>query len=155
MLPGKRLRPSNRSNGKTSRRLYLEALEERTVPTLLGQQLFPADNPWNQKITNAPAASNSNAIITAITNVYGNGRLHPDFGQDTQSNNPLYGIPYNVVHGNTAPKVNVVIDAYPDESDVQPAPVPANAVIEGDQQDGPTVGVDNRGDSHMLLYDED
>jgi hypothetical protein len=130
-------------------------LEDRTVPTLLGQQLFPSDNPWNQQITNAPVAANSAAIMNAIISTYGNGRLHPDFGQDTQSNNPLYGIPYNVVHGNTVPKVNVVIDAYPDESDVQAAPVPANAVIEGDMQNGPTVGVDNRGDSHLLVYDED
>src|SRR5262249_41194840 len=78
-----------------------------------------------------------------------------DFGQDTRDANPLYGIPYNVVHGNTAPRVNVVIDAYADESDVQAAPVPANAVIEGDMQDGPTVGVDNRGDSHLLVYGMD
>jgi hypothetical protein len=34
----------------------LEELEYRVVPTLLGQQLFPADNPWNQNISNAPVA---------------------------------------------------------------------------------------------------
>jgi hypothetical protein len=111
----------------------VQELEDRTVPSLLGQQVFPADNPWNQKIANAPVAANSAAIMNAIINQYGNGRLHPDFGQDTQDANPLYSIPYNVVHGNTAPQVNVVIDAYADESDVQPAPVPANAVIEGDK----------------------
>jgi hypothetical protein len=144
-------RPSQSETRVHRARPAVEELEDRTVPTLLGQQLFPADNPWNQNIANAPVAANSAAIMNAI----GSGHLHPDFGQDTQGNNPLYGIPYNVVHGNTAPKVNVVIDAYPDESDVQAAPVPANAVIEGDQQDGPTVGVDNRGDSHLLVYDED
>ena len=37
----------------------LERLEERTVPALLGQQLFPADNPWNQQITTAPVAANT------------------------------------------------------------------------------------------------
>jgi hypothetical protein len=26
-------------------RLILESLEDRTVPTLLGQQLYPSDNP--------------------------------------------------------------------------------------------------------------
>src|SRR5207302_602304 len=41
------------------------------------------------------------------------------------------------------------------ERDVQPAPVPANAVIEGDQQNGPTIGLTNCGDSHLLVYDED
>ncbi len=136
-------------------RLNLEALEERLVPTLLGNALFPADNPWNQNIANAPVAANSASIMNSIIGVYGNGRLHPDFGQDTNSDNPLYGIPYNVVHGNTQPKVNVAIDAYPDESDVEPVPIPANAVIEGDMQDGPTVGLDNRGDSHLIVYDED
>jgi hypothetical protein len=138
-----------------SARLQLEALETRIVPTLLGNNVFPADNPWNQIIANAPVAANSTSIMNAIIGKYGDGHLHPDFGQDTQTNNPLYGIPYNVVHGNTQPKVNVVIDAYASESDVQPAPVPANAVIEGDQQNGPTVGLANRGDSHLLVYDED
>ena len=67
----------------------------------------------------------------------------------------LYGIPYNVVHSNTTAKVHVVIDAYPDQSDLQDAPIPANAVIEGDMQTAPTVGLDNRGDSHLLVWDED
>jgi hypothetical protein len=94
--------------------------------------------------------------MNSIISKYGNGRLHPDFGQDTNSNNPLYGIPYNAVHGNTQPKVNVVIDAYADESDVQPVPIPPNAVVEGDMQNGPTPGgVNVRGDSHLLVYDED
>jgi hypothetical protein len=81
--------------------LLLELLEDRVVPTLLGNALFPADNPWNQNIANAPVAPNSASIMNSILSVYGNGRLHPDFGQDTDGNNPLYGIPYNVVHGNT------------------------------------------------------
>jgi hypothetical protein len=145
------------SNGRKRPRsaLAVEFLEERTVPTLLGQQLFPGDNPWNQKITDAPVAANSASIMNSIVTTYGNGRLHPDFGQDTQSNNPLYGIPYNVVHGNSTPRVHVVIDAYPGESDLQDAPIPANAVLEGDQQNGPTVGLGPRGDSHLLVFDED
>src|SRR5258708_5306092 len=99
--------------------MCIEPLEARVMLTLLGQQLFPADNPWNQKITQAPVAANSTAIINSIVTKYGNGRLHPDFGQDTQSSNPLYGIPYTVVHGNTVPKVHVVIDAYASQSDLQ------------------------------------
>ena len=93
--------------------------------------------------------------MTNIIAQYGNGRFHPDFGQDYQlASNPLYGIPYNVVHGNSTAKIQVVIDAYPDQSDFQNAPIPANAAIEGDTQNGPTVGVDNRGDSHLLVWDE-
>jgi hypothetical protein len=136
-------------------RLALEPLEERTVPTLLGNSLFPADNPWNQQVTNAPVASNSSAILNNIISLYGDGRLHPDFGQDYHTATDLYGIPYNVVRGNSTPKVHVVIDAYAGESDLQDAPIPANAVIEGDFQNGPKSGVNNRGDSHLLVYDVD
>jgi hypothetical protein len=135
--------------------LRVEALEDRTVPTLLGNSLFPADNPWNQKITSAPVAANSAAIMNQIVTTYGNGRLHPDFGQDYNTSADLYGIPYNVVHGNTTPKTSVVIDAYADESDVVPVPLPANVILEGDYQNGPKAGLANRGDSHLLVYDVD
>jgi hypothetical protein len=116
---------------------------------LLSSNLFPADNPWNQNISQAPVATNSAAVISKI----GNGRFHPDFGQDYRAGNGLYGIPYNVVHGNTTPKVPVVTSD--GESDILNCPIPANAVIEGDMDNGPTVGLANRGDSHMLVWDED
>jgi hypothetical protein len=135
--------------------LRLLELEDRTVPALLNNALFPADNPWNQRITTAPVAANSAAVMNNITTVYGNGRLHPDFGQDYNDTSDLYGIPYNVVHGNSTAKTTFVIDGYPGESDVLPAPVPSGVVIEGDFQNGPNVGVDNRGDSHLLIYDVD
>ena len=51
--------------------------------------------------------------------------------------------------------MHVVIDDYADESDLQDAPIPANAVLEGDNQNGPVVGLANRGDSHLIVYDED
>jgi hypothetical protein len=124
------------------------------VPTLLGNQLFPADNPWNERITNAPVAANSTAIINNITSLYGNGRLHPDFGQDYHSTD-LYGIPYNIVHGNSTVHTNVVIDAYASESDLIGVPLPTTVVLEGDYQNGPKPGVDARGDSHLLVYDTD
>jgi hypothetical protein len=134
--------------------LTLEDLETRIVPTLLGQQLFPADYPWNQNIANAPVASNSAAIISHIGSSI---KIHPDWGDDSPTNagDPLYGIPYNVVHGNSVAKVQVVIDNYPGESDMQSAPIPAGAVIEGDFQNGPRVGLGNRGDSHLIVWDED
>jgi plastocyanin len=150
------LRTRNRGAAARKAVLTLETLEDRMVPTLLGNSLFPADNPWNQQITNAPVASNSAAIINNIIGQQGSdGRLHPDFGQDYNNSSALYGIPYNVVHGNSTQKVHVVIDAYPGESDLQNAPIPANPVIEGDFQNGPNVGVNNRGDSHLIVYDED
>jgi len=136
-------------------RPVIDPLEGRELLTLLGTQLFPSDNPWNQKITSAPVASSSAAIMSNIINLYGNGRFHPDFGQDTQGNNPLYGIPFNAVHGNSVTKIHVVIDDYASESDLQNAPIPANAVLEGDNQNGPVVGLGNRGDSHLIVWDED
>jgi hypothetical protein len=45
--------------------------------TLLGTNLFPADNPWNQNISQAPVATNSAAIINSIIATNGNGRFHP------------------------------------------------------------------------------
>jgi hypothetical protein len=136
-----------------------EELEARLVPTLLGQSLFSADYPWNQNISNAPVAANSAAIISHIgTSI----KIHPDWGDDSPSNgsSPLYGIPFSVVHGNTTPTVNVLIDNYPGESDIQPVPIPPNPVIEGDYQNGPNpngggYNTGQRGDSHLLIWDED
>ena len=89
-------------------------------------------------------------------------RLHPDWGADSPANgdDPLYGIPVNIVHGNSTAKVNVIIDNYPGESDIVPVPIPANAVIEGDYQDGPNpngggYNPGQRGDSHLIIWDED
>jgi hypothetical protein len=128
-----------------ARPLRLEVLEERALLTLQGNALFPADNPWNEKITNAPVAANSAALVASIGATAG---LHPDFG--TVFDGALIGIPYNVVSG-TQPKVTVVIDAYADESDLVPVPIPAGAVIEGD----PLPSSQNTGDRHLLVYDQD
>jgi len=126
---------------------------------LLGQNLFPSNNPWNQDISSAPVATNSASIISAIG---GTTKIHPDWGTDSPADgtSPLYGIPYNVVHGNSTAKVSVIIDNYPGESDIIPAPIPTNAVIEGDYENGPNPGgpgynTGQRGDSHLLIWDED
>jgi hypothetical protein len=146
-------RPPRRPN------LNLMELEDRVVPTLLGQQLFPTDYPWNQNISSAPVAANSAAIIAHIGGTIG---IHPDWGEDSASNgnNPLYGIPYNVVHGNSTTKINVIIDNYPGESDIVGVPIPAGAVVEGDYQNGPNLNgggynSNQRGDSHLIVWDED
>lgn len=125
---------------------------------LLGQNLFPSNSPWNQDISSAPVATNSASIISAIGSV----KIHPDWGDDNPSNgmSPLYGIPFNVVHGNSTAKISVIIDDYPSESDIVPAPIPTNAVIEGDYQNGPNpngpgYNAGQRGDSHLLIWDED
>jgi hypothetical protein len=139
--PRKRSTP----NQSMRRALRLEALEERALMTLQGNQLFPSDNPWNEKITAAPVAANSNTLVASIGAALS---LHPDFG--TVYNGALNGIPYNVVSG-TQPKVTVVIDAYESESDLLPVPIPAGAVIEGD----PLAPSQNSSDRHLIVYDQD
>ena len=126
---------------------------------LLGQHLYPTNYPWNQDISAAPVAANSAAIISSIG---ASTKVHPDWGDDNPANgtSPLYGIPYNVVHGNSTAKVSVIIDSYPGESDLIPAPIPAGAVIEGDYQNGPNpngagYNTGQRGDSHLIVWDED
>src|SRR5262249_20704980 len=146
--PNHSLHPGRRKvmPSRSQRPLFVEQLERREVlSTLQGNQLFPADNPWNEKITNAPVAANSDALVASIGLSKG---LHPDFGPTYGG--PLKGMPFNVVSG-TQPKVNVVTDAYADESDVQPVPIPANAVIEGD----PLSSAQNTSDRHLIVYDQD
>ncbi len=128
-----------------------------SLASLLGSQLFPTNSPWNQDISKAPVATNSAAIIT---NIGANQKVWPDWYTDSVANgtNTLYGIPFNVVHGNSTAKVSVIIDAYPDESDIVPVPIPPNAVIEGDYQNGPNLhgpGPGGRNDSHLLIWDID
>jgi hypothetical protein len=97
---------------------------------------FTSSNPWNTDISSAPVDPNSSTIIT---NWVGTVNVHPDWGTD-----PTYGIPYVVVDGNQS-LVNVNLQAYGDESDPGPMPVPANAPSEG--------GSPSTGDRHVLVLD--
>src|SRR6478752_2780181 len=138
------------------RRWTLEELDARLVPTYLGNQVFPLDNPWNQDVSGAPVAANSASIIgTIVTRHSGTAPgLHPDFGNPAVDG-ALYGIPINVAD-HTTPKYTITIapNGWADESDNVQVPIPAGAVIEGD---GPTGPADPsvRGDSHLLVYDKD
>jgi hypothetical protein len=151
--------------GPRSQRMLLSGVLAASVAVtpvradLLGQKLYPPDNAWNQDISNAPVAPNSAAIIAHIGAVT---RVTPDWSADNPAAgpSPLYGIPYNVVHGNSTATVNVIIDNYPGESDIVPVPIPANAVLEGDFQNGPNpngagYNPNQRGDSHLIVWDED
>jgi len=126
--------------------LQFELLEARIVPSLFGNQLFPDDNPWNQKISAAPVAANSSKLVSTVGLTR---RLHPDFGAMLWEG-ALIGIPYNVVSG-SQPKVNVIIDAWPEESDLLSVPIPDNAILEGD----PQPSAQNNSDRHLLVYDKD
>jgi hypothetical protein len=135
-------------------RPQVESLETRDVPAFYGNQLFPLDNPWNQVISSAPVAANSDAVIARIVNRHSGTapKLHADFSNPTDGS--LYGIPVNVVDS-SVPKVPVVVPSfgYAGESDLVSVPIPANAVIEGDGPTGPAPSA-SRGDSHLLVYDK-
>jgi hypothetical protein len=108
-------------------------------PALAGCPVFPADNPWNQRVDRLPVARDSAATIAAI----GVGDpVHPDFG--TVYDGAPNGIPYAVV-GAGQRKVPVKFD-YADESDRGPYPLPPHVAIEG--------GARSDGDRHVIVVDK-
>jgi hypothetical protein len=106
----------------------------RPIPEAPSCSLFPADNPWNQRVDALPAASGSGAMLRAM----GLTRLHADFS-DADADG--YGIPYNVVDDATA--TSVVSFDYDDESDPGPYPIPEPPLIEGGS------------DRHILMINRD
>ena len=147
-------------------RLLAAVLAFATGVTLLAQSspatvggalpaLFPADNWWNQDVSQAPLAPESAALIAFINNG-GSRRLHPDFG-GIAGPNEVYGLPYVVVSGDQ-PKRQVQF-YYDDESDgvgVPFYPIPDQAItqpywIEGGAPGNQAPG----GDRHMLIVDKD
>jgi hypothetical protein len=115
-----------------------------------GRPLFPADNWWNEDISNAPVDPQSSAFINFI----GNSRTsHPDFGP------PPYGIPYVGVSSSQA-LVPVTFVAYGSESDSgfggQPGyPIPPIAATQSGYIEGGVPGGGTSGDRHMLIVDRD
>jgi hypothetical protein len=97
---------------------------------------FTSNSAWNTDISAATVDPNSTTIIN---NWVGSVNVHPDFGSD-----PTYGIPYVVVSGSQS-LVDIDLEAYADESDPGPMPVPANAPVEG--------GSSSTGDRHVLVLD--
>jgi len=105
------------------------------APRLGGCPVFPANNPWNQRVDRLPVAKNSTAIVDSIG--AGTG-LHPDFGSGLWDGAPI-GIPVTVARAGV-PISRVSFD-YANESDRGPYPIPPNVKIEGG------------GDRHALIVD--
>ena len=105
-------------------------------PNIAGCPVFPASNPWNQRVDKLPVAANSAAIINSIGL---DAPVHADFGSGLYDGQPI-GIPYNVVSGSQA-KSRVSFE-YADESDKGPYPIPAHPKIEGGS------------DHHILIVDK-
>lgn len=111
-------------------------------PPLVGScQVFPADNPWNQDISNLPVNPLSAQYISTI----GTGKgLHPDFGGASSGNS--WGIPFITVNDSQA-KFPINFTASGDESDPGPYPISSDALIEG--------GSNSTGDRHVLAVNTD
>ncbi|MHB8607551.1 MAG: hypothetical protein ACYDCG_04510 [Candidatus Acidiferrales bacterium] len=109
--------------------------------TLNGFRPFPANNAWNQDISAAAVEPSSDSYIKFIGSAV---PLHPDFGSGKHQGSYM-GIPYSVV-GASQPPVNIRFNAYGDESDPGPMPIPANAHIEGYPHP-------RDGDRHVLVLD--
>jgi hypothetical protein len=99
--------------------------------------VFPATNPWNQRVDRLPVAASSETIVGSIGT---SAHLHPDFGSGLWDGSPI-GIPITVV-GKSTPRSAVSFD-YADESDAGPYPIPTNVKIEGGS------------DAHARLVDAD
>jgi hypothetical protein len=100
--------------------------------------IFPASNPWNERVDTLPVAANSAELIQSIG--AGTG-LHADFGSGLYDGS-IIGIPFNVVSGAQA-KQRIKRFEYADESDKGPYPIPARPAIEGGS------------DRHVLIVDRD
>ena len=127
------------------------------IQPLVGRQIFPVSNWWNEDVSGAPVDPNSAALISWISgrspsNPGAIRRLHPDFGP------PPYGIPYVVVSGDT-PRVAPVF-GYDDESDTGVSglpgyPIPEEAKTTPNFIEGGVPGGGSSGDRHLLIVDRD
>jgi hypothetical protein len=108
------------------------------LPGAPGCQIFPPNNPWNQRVNRLPVAQNSARLIASIGV---SDPVHPDFG--TVYDGAPNGIPFTIVSNQTR-RVRVRFQ-YADESDRGPYPIPPNAPIEG--------GPRSSGDRHVILID--
>ena len=111
------------------------------LPAAPACPVFPANNPWNQRVDRLPVAKNSAALIASIGL---NDPVHPDFGSGLYNGEPI-GIPYTVVSSSTR-KAPVAFQ-YASESDRGPYPLPRGVPIEG--------GYGSTGDRHVIVVNRD
>jgi hypothetical protein len=95
------------------------------LPQAPACQVFPASNPWNQRVDSLRVAANSNAIVASIGV---DDHVHADFGSGLWEGHKI-GIPITVV-GKKTPRTRVSFE-YASESDRGPYPIPATVKIEG------------------------
>jgi hypothetical protein len=147
------------------------------APTIAGCAIFPPNHLFNTPIDGLPAHSGSGDFMKAV----GTRNIHLDLGVSVDpKSEEYYGIPYNVVHGNTIPWANAsftttdtdnlswdptqeadcaVGDAHtrtsPCTADKAPKPlfpIPATPLVEGGIDTDPAQPY---ADHHILLLDAD
>ncbi len=102
--------------------------------------VFPAGNPWNQRVDKLPVAADSARLIASIGL---DAPVHADFGSGAWDGGPI-GIPFDVVSRKT-PRSRVSFE-YAGESDHVRYPIPRHVHIEG--------GARATGDRHAILVDK-
>jgi hypothetical protein len=113
------------------------------LPTAPRCPVFPASNPWNQRVDRLPAAADSDVIVASIGL---DDHVHADFGSGLWDGGPI-GIPITVVSRQTRTRSVPVRFDYAEESDRGPYPIPSNVKIEGGRQ--------SDGDRHAIIVDRD
>ena len=102
--------------------------------------VFPASNPWNQRVDKLPVSADSARLISSIGL---DAPVHADFGSGQWDGGPI-GIPFDVVSRKTH-RFRVSFE-YASESNRVRYPIPAHVHIEG--------GPHATGDRHAILLDK-
>ena len=107
------------------------------LPSATHCPVFPANNPWNQRVDKLPVTANSAQLIASIGL---DSPVHADFGSGKWDGGPI-GIPFDVVSNKT--RLSHVSFEYADESNRVRYPIPPHVQIEG--------GAHASGDRHAIL----
>ena len=102
--------------------------------------VFPANNPWNERVDKLPVSADSAQLISSIGL---NAPVHADFGSGKWDGGPI-GIPFDVVSRKT--HRSRVKFQYASESNRVRYPIPRQVHIEG--------GSHATGDRHAILVDK-
>ena len=105
------------------------------LPQAPACQVFPASNPWNQRVDKLPVAESSNGIVASIGV---DDHVHADFGSRLWEGSKM-GIPITVVSEKT-PRTRVSSSTRPRAT--AGVPIPSNVKIEGGS------------DHHAILVDK-
>jgi hypothetical protein len=112
----------------------------RASPRIAGCPVFPANNPWNQRVDQLPVAKHSGQMVA---NIGLNAPVMPDFGSAVYNGEVAIGDPITVVVNRTR-WVHVHF-RWPSQSNRGLYPLPSHVAIQG--------GPDATGDRHVIVVD--